>query len=394
MALSVALGCGGSDASEAAREIVRRDSAGIEIVQNLLSPAELPVWRLSSEPSLRLGALDGPAELQFFRVSAARRPSDGRVVVANGGSGEIRVFDERGNLVLSFGSEGEGPMEFGAILGMWTGPGDTLLVYDASHQRLAEWTLAGEFVRVSPLSPMFLNPPQARGRLSDESVIFAELYLDLPESGFDWIPYIVRRYASDGTELDTLARVPGQKAGRIEMPGGELFGGGPHFGARAVAVGGGEAVHLATGRSYEVRRIGLDGKVDRLLRWTGPPRDVEEADVQWIRERALASSETDEGRRRALRFFEARPVEAEFPTVEDLVLATDGGLWVREYERPGDDPAQDWLIFDPDGRLAARIELPERLRVFEIGPDYVLGVERDELDVEYVVSYPLLRGSP
>lgn len=68
----------------------------------------------------------------------------------------------------------------------------------------------------------------------------------------------------------------------------------------------------------------------------------------------------------------------------------DGDIWVREYDRRPGGP-QEWLIFDADGRFTCRADLPfaESWDVYELGPDYVLGLETDELDVEHVRRYRL-----
>jgi hypothetical protein len=43
------------------------------------------------------------------------------------------------------------------------------------------------------------------------------------------------------------------------------------------------------------------------------------------------------------------------------------------------------------GRILARVQMPSKFRVQEIGEDYVLGVWRDDLDVESVRVYGLRR---
>jgi hypothetical protein len=105
--------------------------------------------------------------------------------------------------------------------------------------------------------------------------------------------------------------------------------------------------------------------------------------------------EDPDRRDRARDLFEAAPVEPEFATTQDIGLSTTGEIWVREYDRPGAEPGQRWLVFAPDGELIGRIRLPGNLRGYEAGSDYVLGVETDELDVEYVVLYRFERaGAP
>ena len=46
-------------------------------------------------------------------------------------------------------------------------------------------------------------------------------------------------------------------------------------------------------------------------------------------------------------------------------------------------------VFDPDGIWLGTVATPRGLRVTEIGTDYVVGVWRDELDVEYIRVYDL-----
>ena len=45
----------------------------------------------------------------------ATKLSDGRIVVANGGSDELRIFDRSGTHVGTWGGQGEGPGEFTAL---------------------------------------------------------------------------------------------------------------------------------------------------------------------------------------------------------------------------------------------------------------------------------------
>jgi hypothetical protein len=75
-------------------------------------------------------------------------------------------------------------------------------------------------------------------------------------------------------------------------------------------------------------------------------------------------------------------------------VTTDGYLWVAEYT---DAPIKPRIlhIFDPDGVYLGDLRIPEGLayspRALEIGPDYFLGVFMDELEVETVRSYGLVR---
>ena len=44
----------------------------------------------------------------------------------------------------------------------------------------------------------------------------------------------------------------------------------------------------------------------------------------------------------------------------------------------------EWDIFDATGRWTGTVELPARFRPTEVGPDYLLGVMTDDLDIQSV----------
>ncbi|MCK5651881.1 MAG: hypothetical protein KAJ42_10905, partial [Gemmatimonadetes bacterium] len=67
-----------------------------------------------------------------------------------------------------------------------------------------------------------------------------------------------------------------------------------------------------------------------------------------------------------------------------------GYLWIEEYNALGNE-TPTYTILDPDGAVVGSLTLPTELTVLEIGADYLLGLYRDELEVEYVQLYRLTR---
>ena len=61
-----------------------------------------------------------------------------------------------------------------------------------------------------------------------------------------------------------------------------------------------------------------------------------------------------------------------------------GAIWLRPFVAPNEgDHAETWQVLGPDGAWLGGVEIPADFSVMEIGMDYVLGVYRDELDVEH-----------
>lgn len=98
----------------------------------------------------------------------------------------------------------------------------------------------------------------------------------------------------------------------------------------------------------------------------------------------------DNWRRMQERIFAEMSFPATMPAYSRVLVDAAGNLWVAEYRRPGDDLPR-WTVFDLDGRMLGTIDMPQGFSPSEIGSDYVLGTIRDELDVERVRLYELVR---
>lgn len=88
------------------------------------------------------------------------------------------------------------------------------------------------------------------------------------------------------------------------------------------------------------------------------------------------------------------------PAFLGFVVSADGHIWAQEFriERApfGYSPAFPprtapvrWTVYRPDGIELGDVEIPVDFMVSEIGANYVLGVARDELEVERVQMYAI-----
>src|SRR5688572_2660157 len=92
-------------------------------------------WSVSTQPTVRIGEVDASEAYMFSQVASAVRLSDGRIVVANGASNEVRVYDAKGKHTTTLGRTGAGPGEFQTLRMLWRLPGDSLIAYDARNGR-------------------------------------------------------------------------------------------------------------------------------------------------------------------------------------------------------------------------------------------------------------------
>ena len=133
--------CGpGSQTTEACSV---RDSAGVRIVEFSAPTAER---RVVDQPLIVIGNVDGDPAHELFRVSTAFLSSDERVVVANAGTHEIRVFDSFGRHLRSIGGPGEGPGEFQSLDVVEELGDGRFAVLDVDLRRITIFGKEGEFL--------------------------------------------------------------------------------------------------------------------------------------------------------------------------------------------------------------------------------------------------------
>ena len=80
------------------------------------------------------------------------------------------------------------------------------------------------------------------------------------------------------------------------------------------------------------------------------------------------------------------PFPETFPAYRSFLVDDERNLWVAEYRR-----WPRWAVFDPEGRFLGNVPTPRNGQVTHIGSDFVLGVWRDEMDVEQVRVYRLIK---
>ncbi|MCY3599161.1 MAG: hypothetical protein OXN85_04215 [Gemmatimonadetes bacterium] len=384
---SLSAACGGGGDGGGLQSTVR-DSAGVTIVENQRPPLDSRLgWRVGLEATVSIGTAEGDPAYELFRVGGAMRLSDGRIVVANAGTGELRVYDANGVHLASWGGQGDGPGEFGAMApqGLKPWPGDSLMARDPFSGRISIFSMDGTFGRA-------LRPeggyPSVVGPLPDGSVFAATLTtFERGEPGTSEIirpdvEYGILR--ADGSVQRDLGAYPGSELYMVNTVDGSPFPRPYPFSRNAYPLVWADLVVITTNDRYEIRAYRPDGSLARIVRRDHEARAPTRGDLRDY----VARQNPD--RPEALDAVGDMPLVEAFPAFASVHVDRLGYLWVREYRLPG-ERHRLWTVFDPDGRLLGLVEMPGSFSVEEIGEDYILGSRDDELDVEYVESWPLDR---
>lgn len=364
------------------------------------------LWTLS-EREARIGSVDDPDYI-FGAVLGMALGPDGLLYTTHRRESSIRRWTADGAPAGSLGRKGEGPGEFEQLpsgLGFF---GDSLWVWDHYARRVSYFDLERKFLgsvslRVDPGSMWGSLPQSVPLRDGTFIVIGSTSFEAIARGPLTETPFV--RMDADGR---TSARVweqprePHDVFWILTDRGGSVRGQ-PFedsyllaFGQRGLLVverrawtGEGEPAIRVTG-------IGFDG--DTTFRVAVPYNPVPLARERidsvvhaWVEEEpddpgAFTPSEAQ--------IREALYQPSYLPAVDHLLEADDGTIWLRRFDRVQLETGEqmiEWWVLDSAATPLARALTPVGLDVRLITSDMVWGIERDELDIEYIVRCRLTK---
>ncbi|MGH7481280.1 MAG: hypothetical protein ACRELV_03935, partial [Longimicrobiales bacterium] len=157
-----------------------------------------------------------------------------------------------------------------------------------------------------------------------------------------------------------------------------------------VAAVAGDRFHFGPADTYEFRVYTAAGRLERVIRLRGERRRVTEADIARFRTERLERSEREGTRGRMERMLSEMPYPETMPPYADLELDATGNVWVADY-RASPDEESLWRVFSPEGDYLGVFAMPDGVQPLQIGSDFLLGRHVDELDVESIHLYRLVR---
>jgi len=392
------LGCG-----ETGREAgtIVRDSAGVRIVETEgFTWSEGESWTLSGSPVADIGVVEGAPEYQLYRARSSLRLADGSIVVANGGTGELRWYDATGRYLRSAGGQGDGPGEFQTLSTIRRLGGDSLIAYDARGLRISVFGVDGGFARSTSL-----EAPNAvlQGVFADGSLFVTNSDLRSRmraqlQSGSDDLDLGVTRVterafhvAATGKILDTLGQFPGPEGViDIRTSGNAVamsFAYRP-FGRMVMFAVDPRGYYVGTQDRFEIDVFDPQGRLRTSVRHQVDSIPLTAGDIARYKRQVLADITDANDLRRRRRELEEAPYPEMMPAYGAIQVDYEGNLWVQQFSYNNDEPSQ-WTVFDAAGQCLGTVATPPGLVVHEIGRDYVLGAWQDDMEVEHVRLYTL-----
>jgi hypothetical protein len=391
--LSGAFGC---SSPAPAHTYTVRDSSGVTVVESQGPAWSSGIgWWLSTEPSLQIGKREGEEPFQFFDVAGGLQLSDGRIVILNAGTQTVRVFSEQGEFLTEFGGAGRGPGEFRRLRSVHQLAGDTVLVWDPGRPGFSLFTASGAFLGSTTLMPPGSEQLSSVHPLPDGRLLVSTYASPATQGGDrgvgihrDMAPILV--FDREGSLVDTLGVYPSAETMIMRLGRDTGLGTAPFAKSTLLAVSG-STVHLGTADRMELSVLDLDGALEAVFRYPGVELALKEEDREWFRARLSEMVSTPEEQQILGAMLSGLVFPDTRAAFSDLAVDPGGAIWLRTGRHfPPMGPSAEWTVFSADGFLLGAVQFPERFEPLEFGVDQVMGVWKDEFDVEFVRIYPIL----
>ena len=364
-------------------------------------------------PEVTIGTVGGDPDYVFGQVFGLEPGPDGLVYSIHRGEATIRRWTTDGLAAGTVGRAGEGPGEFQFLIEMGFF-GDSLWAWDFRAYRASYFDLDGKFL--GSVSPPFEfgsreeSPPRPQRPFRDGTFLGSGLaFSHLVATGKLTETAVVRMNAQ-GEQLTLLWKNPHEPRDGLALMDDNgasgTFGSQP-FGDDVRHTVSEEGLIVVERRAWTgegepvvtLTRIDLAGDTvfQRRIPYTPEPLPAERVDSAI---RAIADSWYDDESGITKGALEARIREATYkpaylPPVVAARVMGDGNIWLERYAPVESDTGErfnEWWILTIDGEPTARARLPVGLRVMHLDEEVIWGTVSDDLDVDYIVRYRLVKG--
>ncbi|UCG87808.1 MAG: hypothetical protein JSW71_04480, partial [Gemmatimonadota bacterium] len=264
--------------------VATRDSGGVTIVENV-EPAwsEAERWRFGPEPVLDIGELEGDPEYELHRVVGAVRLPDGRIVIANSGTYQLRFFESDGAYIRNCGRRGGGPGEFEGLWGVSRFRTDSLATFDWRQNRISVFDDEGSFVRAITLRSADALA-EAIGSFSDGSFLSRTRSSAMDrETGSLRRDWILHRLDAEGRIVDTLGSFRGDEVFVNPMAGDLIIAATRFFARSSEFAVLGDQFYVADTENFEVRVYDTVGELRSIICKKHDNLEVTRSDIDHLR---------------------------------------------------------------------------------------------------------------
>jgi hypothetical protein len=338
----------------------------VKVIQNKKKPQPPPgvPSRVSFDLESVIGKSDDP-DKSFSEVSSFVVDDSGTIYALDFKDRKIKVFDNSGHFIRSFGEHGQGPGELDMPAGIHLTPDNKLIIEDATARKLVYFTLEGTYIkhisladRMALVSLLMDNEGNFMGRemmVEGEKMFFEIKKLD---------PELKSLFPLDKIEFAIPAPGSGNKINLMDM-----------FSAYQFDSSGN--IYYSRNRDYEIKVYTPEGEHFKSIKKDYEPQKVTEKDIEEILERF-----PDMGAVNVREMFEFPKT---FPPFQSFTLDEDGRIFVRTWEKGKNKGEYVYDVFDTEGVYIASFPSKMDIRVWKNGEAY--SYEEDEEGFKIIKKY-------
>jgi len=379
-------GCGGEGPPSVSAAV--SDSAGVRILQYAEYPApQVHSGTQSASYEIQIGARMGEGSRSFDGVAQVLFMPGEKIVVADRGSREIRVFDHGGTHLDTWGRRGEGPDEFQVLQTALLGPDDNIIGVDSRGPRIVRFSRGG-FVGSRAVEPArsTVRIPVFLGEFDDGTLLASAVVPGHMTERPSRPEILLVRYSPWGERLSEIGIFLGSE--RVSIRRGPAVS--THvlpLGRNTYFASSGDLVAVVDNYKCQVVFLSQSGDPVSIVRWPPPPQ-TRAREARWTSFVDSAVAAVPKERAPEVRStLESLPRSEGVPFLSAILSVGHGSVWVREDGL--DLPESSWLVVNPLDGVRGRVTLPSRFSPMDVRADKVIGVWRDSMDVEFVRAYHL-----
>ncbi|MBA3558254.1 MAG: hypothetical protein H0W30_06605 [Gemmatimonadaceae bacterium] len=148
-------------------------------------------------------------------------------------------------------------------------------------------------------------------------------------------------------------------------------------------------IYVGTNERYEIAVFDSLGHLLRFIRLERAPELVTPNAIAHVESTRMTNSRSEAERTLNKAFLEKMQYPPNMPYYGGMLADAVGNLWVLRYAYLSGP--RTWDVFDADGRLLGAVQMPGRFSARQITEGEIVGVSRDELEVERVTVLRLLK---
>lgn len=266
------------------------------------------------------------------------------------------------------------------------------MALDRRLSRVTIFDSSGAVGRIVQLPTRFVSVhPLAEGMwlAAEEEGFFGGMIRQDASIGLQRFPSVVAILDPTGSRVDTLGMFPGAEMAYMEAEG--RIGAVPAAYGRVLTLGTrGDEIYVGIGNELGYEVYSSSRQHLRSVRAQGPDRTLSSTDVSALHEKVLAEISNQAVRDRFADNLRSAAVPERKAAYTRLLVDAQGNIWLSDYETPY-VATGTWRVFDQSGSYLGEVHAPPRLRILEVGEDYVAGIWTADLGVESVRVYQLNR---